>query len=132
MILKSLFGLSLIVSAAFDTGDLSERSGSAWMQLSVRQKEAAMLPLVRTATDCIVRSVSADPRFSERLQSTELNDLIVDAMSACTVPVRAMIEGHDRMYGQGSGEAFFMGPYLDVLPAAVVKQVKATPAKSAR
>ena len=29
------------------------------------------------------------------------------------------------MYGDGSGEAFLLGPYLDVLPAAVVKQVKA-------
>jgi hypothetical protein len=29
------------------------------------------------------------------------------------------------MYGAGSGEAFLLGPYLDVLPAAVVGQVKA-------
>jgi hypothetical protein len=28
------------------------------------------------------------------------------------------------MYGTGSGEAFLLGPYLDVLPAAVVKQVR--------
>ena len=28
------------------------------------------------------------------------------------------------MYGSGSGEAFLLGPYLDVLPGAVVKQVK--------
>jgi len=28
------------------------------------------------------------------------------------------------MYGNGSGEAFLLGPYLDVLPGAVVKQVK--------
>jgi hypothetical protein len=40
-------------------------------------------------------------------------------------PVRAMIDAHDRMYGAGSGEAFLLGPYLDVLPAAVVGQVKA-------
>jgi hypothetical protein len=35
-----------------------------------------------------------------------------------------MIDAHDRMYGSGSGEAFLLGPYLDVLPAAVVGQVK--------
>jgi hypothetical protein len=28
------------------------------------------------------------------------------------------------MYGHGSGEAFLIGPYLDVLPAAVVRQVR--------
>jgi hypothetical protein len=131
MILKSLVGLSLIVSAALDTGAPVD-SSTAWMQLSTRQKEAEMLPLVRSATDCIVRNVTTDQRFSETLQAAELNDLIVDAMGACTVPVRAMIESHDRMYGQGSGEAFFMGPYLDVLPGAVIKQVKATPPKSSR
>ena len=35
-----------------------------------------------------------------------------------------MIDAHDRMYGTGSGEAFLLGPYLDVLPAAVIKQVR--------
>ena len=29
------------------------------------------------------------------------------------------------MYGDGSGEAFLLGPYLDVLPAAVINQVRA-------
>jgi len=37
-----------------------------------------------------------------------------------------MIETHDRLFGQGSGEAFFMGPYLDTLPRAVTRQVKGT------
>ena len=36
-----------------------------------------------------------------------------------------MIDAHNRMYGDGSGEAFLLGPYLDVLPAALVRQVKA-------
>ena len=35
------------------------------------------------------------------------------------------VDAHDRLFGHGSGEAFFMGPYLEVLPAAVSKQVKA-------
>jgi hypothetical protein len=35
-----------------------------------------------------------------------------------------MIDAHDRLYGIGSGEAFLLGPYLDVLPSAVAKQVK--------
>ena len=51
--------------------------------------------------------------------------VIVDSIAACARPVRAMIDAHDRMYGAGSGEAFLLGPYLDVLPAAVVGQVKA-------
>jgi hypothetical protein len=59
------------------------------------------------------------------LRPDEINDLIVDSITGCKRPVRAMIDAHDRMYGHGSGEAFLLGPYLDVLPAALVRQVKA-------
>lgn len=57
------------------------------------------------------------------MRANELNDLIVDSIAACRRSVRAMIDAHDRMYGYGSGEAFLLGPYLDVLPAAVIQQV---------
>jgi hypothetical protein len=45
----------------------------------------------------------------------------VASIPACVRPVRAMIDGYDRYFGEGTGEAFFMGPYLDVLPAMVSK-----------
>jgi hypothetical protein len=35
--------------------------------------------------------------------------------------MRAMIDSYDQYFGTGSGEAFFSGPYLDVLPTAVTK-----------
>ena len=35
-----------------------------------------------------------------------------------------MITTYDRLYGDGAGETFFMGPYLDSLPAAVTVRVK--------
>lgn len=92
--------------------------------MSVRRKQAALLPLVRRATDCIVHKVSADPRYRTDSRPDEIGNLILDSMLACRHPVRAMIDAHDRMYGTGSGEAFLLGPYLDVLPAAVVRQVK--------
>jgi hypothetical protein len=123
MILDSLFGLSLVMNVSLDTA-APPASPAAWMQLSIRQKDAALLPLVRRATDCIVRKVSADPRYSAQLRPDEFNDLIVDSISGCARPVRAMIDAHDRMYGDGSGEAFLLGPYLDVLPSAVVRQVR--------
>jgi hypothetical protein len=129
MILESLFGLSLVLNVSLDTSTPSANPAT-WLQLSVRQKDAALLPLVRRATDCIVRQVSADPRYSAGMRLDAFNDLIVDSIAACARPVRAMIDAHDRMYGYGSGEAFLLGPYLDVLPAAVVKQVRVrTPAR---
>jgi hypothetical protein len=124
MIVESLLGLSLVLNVSLDSQTPLLQSPAAWAQLSVRQKETALLPLVLLATDCIVRKVSADRRYSNDARPSNINDVIVDSISACARPVRAMIDAHNRMYGQGSGEAFLLGPYLDVLPAAVVKQVK--------
>jgi hypothetical protein len=36
-----------------------------------------------------------------------------------------MIDAYDRYYGDGAGAAFFMGPYLDVLPKAVAASAHA-------
>jgi hypothetical protein len=123
MILETLFGLSLVMNVSLDT-QVPAADPAAWMQMSVRQKDAALLPLVQRATECIVHRVSADPRYQAELRPDEINDLIVDSIAACQRPVRAMINAHDRMYGYGSGEAFLLGPYLDVLPSAVVRQVR--------
>ena len=124
MILESVFGLSLVLNVSLDTQLPSATVPATWTEMSVRQKEAALLPLVRRATDCIVRKVTADSRYRSDIRSSEINDLIVDSISACSRPVRAMIDAHDRMYGYGSGEAFLLGPYLDVLPAAMVRHVR--------
>jgi hypothetical protein len=89
-------------------------------QLTAQQKNAAMQPLVRSATECIARAVTGDPRFGKELPS-DLGDLIVDSIPTCVRPVQAMIAGYDRYFGEGAGEAFFMGPYLDALPTVVSK-----------
>jgi hypothetical protein len=45
-------------------------------------------------------------------------------MTTCADAMRAMIDGYDRFYGAGTGETFFSGPYLDVLPTAVHKLIE--------
>ncbi len=124
MILEAMVGLSLVLNVSLDSQTPPTPSPAGWPQLSVRQKDATLLPLVRRATDCILRKVANDPRYSGDMHPGNMNDLIVDSIAACGRPVRAMIDAHDRMYGRGSGEAFLLGPYLDVLPSAVVQQVK--------
>lgn len=127
MILKSLVGASLVMSVSLDANvpvTPAAIDPVGWSQMTVRQRDATLLPLVQRATDCVVRKVTADPRYRADLHPADINDLIVDSIGACGRPVRAMMDAHDRMYGQGSGEAFLLGPYLDVLPAALVKQVK--------
>ncbi len=123
MILAPLFGAALVVAVA--TGSLDDPSGAR--SLSTQQKSAATQPLMRSATDCIVRAVIADPRYGAKPAAelgSKLGDLIVDSMPSCIAPVRAMIDAYDRYYGEGSGQAFFMGPYLDVLPKVVVEAGK--------
>ena len=115
MILAPLAWAAMIVSVA--TGPVTGPIGEP--RMSEHQKSAAMQPLVRSATECIARAVSAHPRFGER----DLGDMIVESMPTCIAQVRTMIETYDRYFGDGTGEAFFMGPYLDVLPSAVSKWV---------
>jgi hypothetical protein len=124
MILESFFGLSLALNVSLDTQIPLRTDRAGWQQLSVPQRQTALLPLVQRATDCIVHQVGSDPRYSTDMRPDEINDLIIDSISACSRSVRAMIDAHDRLYGLGSGEAFLLGPYLDVLPSAVVQQVK--------
>jgi len=126
--LAPLFGTTLAFGVA--AGALPDSRATA--KLSPQERNAVTQPLVRSATDCIVQAVTSDPRFaaigSSSVSSDGIGDLIVDSMPSCLAPVRAMIDAYDRTYGEGSGEAFFMGPYLDVLPRAVaVAGKKSTP-----
>ena len=119
MILAPLFGTALLIAVA--TGPIDDPMGLT--HLTPRQKSVATQPLVRSATDCIVHAVFVDPRYHAN-DSAELGDLIVESMPSCVASVRAMIDAYDQYYGDGSGETFFMGPYLDVLPKLVVETGK--------
>jgi hypothetical protein len=119
MIIAPLFGAAFVVAAA--TGPITDPA--AVVTLSTQEKIAATEPLVRSATECIVRTVIGDPRYGDKV-GAKLGDLIVDSMPSCLTPVRAMIDAYNRYYGEGTGEAFFMGPYLDVLPKAVLAGAK--------
>jgi hypothetical protein len=116
MILSKLAGAALIVGIA--AGPTVEPDG-ANVRLSSQQKNAAVQALMQSATECIARTVAANPRFRKHAPHADLGDLIVASVPSCLGPVRAMIDAYDRFFGDGTGEAFFMGPYLDALPAAV-------------
>jgi hypothetical protein len=122
MILAPLAAAALVMSVA--TGPVLAPEG-AMPQMTSPQKSAAMQPLVRSTTQCIAHAVAANPRFAKQ-GSNDLGDLIVDSIPACVTTVRTMIDAYDRYFGAGAGEAFFMGPYLDVLPRAVSEWVSGT------
>jgi hypothetical protein len=116
MIFVPLAGVALVVTVA--TGPIHDADPTQ-RHLSTRERTAAMQPLVQRTTDCIAAHVAADPRYAKQAVDGQLGDLIVDSVPQCMEVVRAMIDAHDRYFGNGTGEAFFMGPYLDVLPTAV-------------
>jgi hypothetical protein len=128
MMLGALIGASLVITAAVETGRSVPDSLSP-TTMSMQQKNTVLRPLVRSATECIVRSVSADARFGEAMKTGSVGELIVDSMTPCLGQVRSMIDAYDRLFGDGSGEAFFMGPYLAVLPNVVTKQIRGAAAE---
>ncbi|MFL6934874.1 MAG: hypothetical protein ACJ8EJ_09535 [Xanthobacteraceae bacterium] len=122
MIPAIMVGLSLVIGVTVDNQDRLGPPGAApTTHMSTQQKNAAVRPLVRSATECVARTVSASARFEHAAENGDINELIVDSMRSCVDAMRAMIDAYDRYYGTGSGETFFAGPYLDVLPAAVHK-----------
>jgi hypothetical protein len=127
MIKAVLFGVSLVLNTAVEPYQPELGPEAARLQMSPQQKTAAIQPLLRSATDCVVRSVASDPKFRISLPPSEINELIVSSMETCVEQMRAIIDAHDRLFGLGTGEAFFMGPYLEILPRAVTRQVKGSP-----
>lgn len=112
-----------MLNVSFDNTPPATSDRTAWLHMSIPQRNAELLPLVHRATACIVNMALADPRYRTDMRPNEINDLIVDSIVTCSSVVRAMIRARDRMYGAGSGEAFLLGLYLDGLPAAMTHQI---------
>ena len=117
MILPALTAIPLLILAsATPDSDLVRQPA----HLSSQQRSAAVQPFINRATECVARSVAANPRS---VDASQLGNLIVDSMPPCADLMRAMISTYDDYFGDGTGEAFFSGPYLDVLPTAISKWV---------
>jgi hypothetical protein len=119
MFAQWLAGFTLFVFISTNPGALAPDGGVASPDMTAQEKRAIIRPLVKSTTDCVARTVAADPRLGK----ANVTDLIVDSFRSCGEPVRALIDAHDRFYGAGTGEQFFMGPYLDALPAVVTSIV---------
>jgi hypothetical protein len=124
MIVAPLMGMAFLVTVGLTPGD-APGTHIDTPAVAARYKDATLLPLIRAATQCIVHAVTNHRGYEDTLRPSELEELITDAMDACAIPVRTMIDTHDEMYGRGSGEAFFLGPYLDAVPGVVGTQVRA-------
>jgi len=119
-IAKTLLAASLTVPAALDRSvqwPLPER-GTA---MSVDQKDAAIGPLVKSATECIVRTVTADPRFPVMKGGVEFNNLIVDSVPTCADDLRRSARLFDDIWYGGRPA----GPDADAALRALDERVRA-------
>jgi hypothetical protein len=121
MILTTLVAASLIVPVA--TNSSAMLPSSLDRNMSMAQKRAVLRPLVSTVTTCIARSVSTDVRFPGSTRADDVNELIVDSIPRCMDEVQSLIDAYDQLFGSGAGESYFLGPFLDHLPAAVDRLV---------
>jgi len=117
MLAAPLAGLSVLLNVS--VGPVPN-TDTGIPEISFRQKTAAIQPLIRSATECIAKRVVADPRYDAK---GDLGELIVESVPSCVDALRAMIDAHDRYFGDGSGESFFSGAYLDILPTAVSRWI---------
>ena len=123
VVAKALVAASLLTPAAVDRS-VSWPPPERGTTVPAEQKDAVMKPLESSATECIARTVSADPRLPAVSEAAEINKLIVESVPRCADALRSMIDTYDRLYGDGAGETFFMGPYLDDLPSVVDQLVR--------
>ncbi|MEZ5891310.1 MAG: hypothetical protein R3D52_14365 [Xanthobacteraceae bacterium] len=119
MIWAPLFAVTLVATVA--TGPVGDQFGPN----TGARKGDALKSTVNAATECVVRTIAADPRTRQGNLDAIMGELIVDSMPACAGEMREMIDAYDASFGPGSGEAFFMGPYLDLLPIAATLRLKA-------
>ncbi|MGZ3410886.1 MAG: hypothetical protein ACXWJW_01965 [Xanthobacteraceae bacterium] len=118
MILHTILGVQLVVLAA--TGPVGDQLSRA-SPGSISEKTAVVQQFVNRATECVVQAVASKSKGATEPQ--RLGELIVAVMPDCVDRMRAMIDSFDRNFGEGAGEAFFSGSYLDLLPVAVNKRI---------
>ena len=88
------------------------------------QRRKAHLPFVRATTDCISKTVLRQTDIVQKVQQNQLQSAISNVGSACSQEVQMLIQKHDEIYGYGTGQSFFSGPYLNDLPRAVLSRIR--------
>jgi hypothetical protein len=82
---------------------------------------------VKAATDCVAAAALNNSEITTLYRENRLREVtnwVVLRSNACDNPLNAMRLLHDRIYGQGTGQAFLRGDYLDDLPRAVGERIK--------
>jgi hypothetical protein len=95
------------------------------------ERRREILPFVRAASDCVAQAVARDENRAVALQSLQwaLSKSMpsIGPIDQCLFTIKDMIAAHDRIYGAGTGHAFYEGSYLKDLPRAVTSRIGPSP-----
>lgn len=91
------------------------------------QRRREILPFVRAASDCVARAIAHDENHGRALQWLEWDLLkgkgATGPLAECLFTIKSMIAAHDRIYGAGTGQAFYESAYLKDLSRAVTARL---------
>ena len=114
MFTSKLFAASLVLQAALHPQFEKPPPQLPTYQQNIRALDAA---IYRT-THCVAAAVA------ESRSTAPLTDKIVEAFQLCYSIAKNIPQAYDALFGDG-GEEFFMGKFLDDLPAEVVRFLRA-------
>jgi hypothetical protein len=92
-----------------------------------KERSALESASVKAASDCVAAGALNNPNITTLYRENRLREVtnwIVLQSSACDNQLTAMRLLHDRLYGEGTGQAFLRGDYLADLPRAVGERLK--------
>lgn len=101
--------MRLVLSSAFLTLSLLASAEAA--PRVPGSAHAVLLPLEQAATACFAETVAANPRGLTLARAGRWYEAASVTGFLCRPEVDAMVNTHDRLYGRGTGERYFKGPY---------------------
>lgn len=85
-----------------------------------REKMQRIMNLTSKTTECVVKEAL---KFSKR-RNIDLADVLIDKRSPCAAIVRELVTAVDEVYGEGEGDKYLMGYYLDELPQIIENRIE--------
>ena len=84
----------------------------------------AVLPSIRSATDCLARAVLADTFATSAVAGGTLDSLVRSKFESCSSELKVMVSLHNSYFYPGKGEEFLKGAYMADLPRAILARIK--------
>lgn len=121
--MRDLARFAVAVCALFATVEAHAQADVS--ALTEAQKRKIHLPYVRAATNCISQALLMAPDAVRLAKQGQWADALwALPKGQCDAELSTLIGTHDQLYGAGTGQTFFAGPYISDLPRALGSRLK--------